>query len=162
MANILIIDDDPLIRTLLINYLDDIGHKPMAAETLTDGLSMVSSNNFDLVFLDVNLPDGNGLEALPLIKTAKSEPEVIIITAQGDTQCAKMALDCNAWDYILKPFPTHEIQLIVKRSLEFRDSKKTFKLSSENILDRSRIIGSSPNIISRLNKLYFLQLMRIT
>lgn len=151
MAKILIIDDDPLIRELLINYLDDIGHKPMAAETLIQGLEMVSSGSFDLVFLDVNLPDGNGLEVLPLIKAAASEPEVIIITADGNTQSAKMALDYNAWDYILKPFSNHEIKLNIKRSLEFRASNKAFKSSSENILNRSRIIGSSPKLISRLN-----------
>ena len=151
MANILVVDDDPIIREHLKSFLGDMGHRPMTAATLTHGLNMVSSNTFDLVFLDVNLPDGNGLEALPIIKNANSKPEVIIITGQGSTQCAKMALDYNAWDYILKPLSNHEIQLIVKRSLEYRVSKKASKASSKNILNRSGIIGSSPKLMSRLN-----------
>jgi len=62
-----------------------------------------------------------------------------------------MAFESGAWDYILKPFSKYEIKLNVKRSLDFRRSKKALKLSPENILDRSRIIGSSPMLMSRLN-----------
>jgi len=151
MANILIIDDDPEIRKLLIKFFNDIDIMPMVAETLLDGIDMVSSGMFDLVFLDVNLPDGNGLEALPLIKNATSEPEVIIITGEGNTQGAKMAIDHGAWDYILKPFTHHEIKLNIERSLEFRASKMAFKSLSENVLNRSGIIGSSPRMMSSLN-----------
>ena len=147
----MIIDDDPLIRDLLTKYLNEIDLMPMVAETLSDGLNMVSSGNFDLVFLDVNLPDGNGLEALFSIKSADSEPEVIITTGEGSAQGAKMAIDSGAWDYILKPFSNHEIKLNVKRSLKFRSTQKALKLSSENILNRSKIIGSSPKLMSKLN-----------
>ncbi|MCF6248150.1 MAG: sigma-54 dependent transcriptional regulator [Desulfobacula sp.] len=151
MANILIIDDDPQIREFLIKYFNDTGHILMAAETLTDGFEMLSIGDFDLVLLDVNLPDGNGLEALVSIKSTDSEPEVIIITGEGNTQGAKMAIDYGAWDYILKPFSNHEIDLNVKRSLEFRASKKALESASENTLNRSSIIGSSPRLMSRLN-----------
>jgi two-component system NtrC family response regulator len=151
MASILIIDDDPLIRDLLIKYLAHTDHRVMVAETLANGLDILSLGPFDLVFLDVNLPDGNGLEAISSIKRIDSEPEVIIITGQGNTQGAKMAIEYGAWDYILKPFSNHEITLNVERSLEFRASKIALKRSSETILNRSSIIGSSPNLISRLN-----------
>ena len=152
MAHILIIDDDPLIREMLKDFIDELGHQPIAAATLAHGLDMADSDAFDLVFLDVNLPDGNGLDALPLIKNTNSKPEVIIITAQGNTESAKIALDYNAWDYIIKPFSNKDIQLIVKRSLGYRASKNTFKSSSENILERPQIIGSSTKLMSCLNK----------
>ncbi len=151
MASILIIDDDPEIRKILIQFFNEIDIMPMVAETLYDGLEILSSGAFDLIFLDVNLPDGSGLEALPAIKNIPSEPEVIIITGEGSTQGAKMAIDSGAWDYILKPFTRDEIKLGVERSLEFRTSKKTLKSLSENVLNRSEIIGSSPQIMSKLN-----------
>lgn len=151
MANILIIDDEPQIRDLLVKHLTKAEHTIMIAETLTDGLEMITMGDFDVILLDVNLPDGNGLEALSSIKGTKSEPEVIIITAEGNTQGAKMAIEYGAWDYILKPFSSHEIDLNVKRALDFRKSKQALKSASETVLDRSLIIGSSPKLLSRLN-----------
>lgn len=151
MANILIIDDDPEIRLILTKYLNEINHMPMVVETLSDGLDAVKSVNFELIFLDVNLPDGDGLDALPVIKNGASEPEVIIITEEGNTKGAKMAFDNGVWDYILKPFSKNEIKLQVQRSLEFRDSKQALKSSTQSILDRSGIIGSSPRLMSQLS-----------
>lgn len=104
MADILIVDDDPEIRHILTKYLNDISHMPMVVETLSDGLDAVKSVNFSIVFLDVNLPDGSGLDALSEIKSIPSAPEVIIITGEGDAQGAQMAFESGVWDYILKPF----------------------------------------------------------
>ena len=150
MAEILIIEDDPIIRSILVTLLRDFGYIPMVAENLKDGLEKTLCGAFDLVFLDVNLPDGNGLDSLPELKSAKSEPEVIIITAEGNADGAKMAFEHGAWDYILKPFATHEIKLSVERSLEYRISKKEFNLSYESFFDRSSIIGSSHKTWSAL------------
>mgnify|MGYP003907191031 CR=1 FL=1 len=110
MASILIIDDDPDIRAILIQYLNDLGHMPMVAETLADGIEMISAGAFDLIFLDVNLPDGDGLNAIPLIKQVQSTPEIIIITGEGNAKGAKTAIESGAWDYMVKPFSNHEIQ----------------------------------------------------
>jgi len=151
MASILIVDDDPEIRKILIQFFNDMDVMTMVAETLCDGLEMVSSGAFDLVLLDVNLPDGSGLESLSVIKNAPSKPEVIIITGEGSSQGAKMALHYGAWDYILKPFIRDEIKLAVERSLAYRRSKEAMKSLSENTLNRSNIIGSSPQIMSKLN-----------
>ena len=151
MAEILIIEDDPIIRSILVTLLRDFGYIPMVAENLKDGLAMTLYGAFDLVFLDVNLPDGNGLDSLPELKSAKSAPEVIIITAEGNADGAKMAFEHGAWDYILKPFATHEIKLSVERSLEYRISKKEFNSSYESFFDRSSIIGSSHKIMLSLN-----------
>lgn len=151
MVNILIIDDDPDIQELLKKYLDQSGHGVVLAGTLADGFDKLLSEEFDLVFLDVNLPDGNGLDALSAIKGVPSEPEIIIITGEGDAQGAKMAIDSGVWDYVLKPLSHHNIILNLKRSLEFRASRKALKSSSNNMLERSQIIGSSPKITAKLN-----------
>ncbi|MFO7884211.1 MAG: sigma-54 dependent transcriptional regulator [Desulfobacteraceae bacterium] len=149
MAKVLIIDDDLLIGELLIKYLNDLGHEAEIAQTLAQGVDKAHLGGVDLVFLDVILPDGDGLESLSSIKTSVSDPEVIIITAEASTRGAEMALDNNAWDYIVKPFSRNEIRLSVERSLAFRASRKALS-SPENILNRSDIVGSSPALMSCL------------
>ena len=67
MANILIIDDDEMLCNMLQRHIEYSGHKSEYALTLKDGLKAVTSKAFDIVFLDVLLPDGNGLDALPTI-----------------------------------------------------------------------------------------------
>ncbi|MBU0969244.1 MAG: sigma-54 dependent transcriptional regulator, partial [Proteobacteria bacterium] len=151
MTGILIIDDDQQVRQLLAEYLKGFDCTLLAAESLSEGLTMVDRGKPDLVLLDVNLPDGNGLDALSEIKQSASEPEVIIITAEGNTLGARMAIEHDAWDYLLKPFSEHEIKLNVKRALEFRSSKRALKSSSASFFDRSSIIGNSPKITARLN-----------
>lgn len=150
MAGILIIDDDAQVRDLLVDSLRPLGHSLMIADMLADGLDMLAAGDFDLVLLDVNLPDGSGLEALADIRRAPSEPEVIIITAEGDAQGAKLAIDHDAWDYILKPFSPDGIILSVTRALAFRASKLILRPDPESVFDRSAIIGTSPMLTARL------------
>ncbi len=152
VPQILIIDDDPRIRDLLVKYLKECNFMLMVAEGLSDGMDILSSTSIDLVLLDVNLPDGNGLEALPAIKNVDSKPEVLIITAEGNTQGARMALDSGAWDYIVKPFSVSEIKLNVTRALEFRKSRMALTQSSIRLLKKSGIIGNSPKLVSSLHE----------
>ena len=151
MANILIIDDDPMIRDTLSVQLKSLNHRPMVAEALADGLEMVSSGPFDVVFLDVALPDGNGLEAMPSIRRAPSKPEVIIITGEGDAEGAELAINSGAWDYIQKPFSKQEITLQLTRALDYRASRKALKESSLVTLKRPEIVGDSPQLNAKLD-----------
>ena len=79
MANVLIIDDDKGMCYTLANMVKHIGHEVSFVHTLKDGRDKAFSGSFDVVFLDVMLPDGIGLELLPVIRKAPSRPEVIII-----------------------------------------------------------------------------------
>lgn len=123
MANILIIDDEEFIRESLSERINRLNHKVWTAATLQEGMEHLEATTFDLVFLDVNLPDGNGLEALPAIKQNQSTPEVIIITAVGSSQGASLAIQSGAWDYITKPFTREQISLHVQRTLDYRQAK---------------------------------------
>ena len=101
MANILIIDDDRMIRNALAIQLTQLKHTVMVAETLSDGLDMLPLAPFDIIFLDVHLPDGNGLEAMPAMHQTASGPEVIIITGEGSAMGAELAIRTLAWTEIL-------------------------------------------------------------
>ncbi len=82
MAEILIVDDDPMLCAALAEVLRSLGHAPDSARTLARGLEMAEAGSYEVVILDVRLPDGDGLEALPRFRSAPAAPE-----AGGRTPC---------------------------------------------------------------------------
>lgn len=144
MANIAIIDDDEMICKSLASVVHALGHNALSTYTLTDGLEMVGSANVDVVFLDVNLPDGNGLSAVDKVRQASSLPEVIIITGIGDPDGAAFAMKTGAWDYIEKPLEIEAITVSLSRVLEYRRGKGP-QFSAET-LKVDFIVGKSPSL----------------
>jgi two-component system NtrC family response regulator len=151
MANILIIDDDKLICETIANVVRRMGHQVTSSFTLQEGLEKVSSELIDVVFLDVRLPDGNGLEVLPRIQAVPSLPEVIIMTGFGDPDGAELAIRHGAWDYIQKPSTVDAMTLPLIRALQYREEKKASQKTW--ILKREGIIGNSPKIRTCLDLL---------
>lgn len=144
MANILIIDDDEMVCQVLAGTMERLGHDVDYKMSLKEGMDRISSDEFDVVFLDVRLPDGNGLKFIPQIRLADSSPEVIIITGEGDPDGAELAIKSGAWDYIEKPPTVDEMTLPLTRALQYRKEKRTHKPSVA--LNREGIIGNSPPI----------------
>jgi two-component system NtrC family response regulator len=144
MANILIIDDEEGMCKYLESAIIKNGHKVNYALTIKDGCQRVSSNYYDVVFLDVHLPDGNGLDHLKMITSTPSNPEVIIITGERDPDAAEIAIKNGVWDYLKKPFSIDNITLQLIRVLQYREEKNAAKVT--HVLKREGIIGESPQI----------------
>ncbi|MEW6658948.1 MAG: sigma-54 dependent transcriptional regulator [Thermodesulfobacteriota bacterium] len=142
MGNILIIDDDQLICETLADAVKGLGHKVSFALTLEDGVKKAWEQEFDVVFLDVRMPDGNGLQALPRLRETPSFPEIIIITGYGDLNGPELAIRNGAWDYIQKPSSKKEMLLPLIRALQYRQEKKAKKPLMA--LNMNGIVGSSP------------------
>ena len=123
------------------------GALSVCAATLKEGLEKVKSGAVDVVFLDVRMPDGNGLEVLPEIQASSGEPEVIISTGYGDADGAELAIKSGAWDYIEKSSSAKAIHLSLTRALQYRKEKKTAIVANAvRVLRRVNIIGDSPQI----------------
>ncbi len=151
MAKVLIVDDDSMMCQVLSKMLSRMGHTAECAGTLAEGRSRLHEEENDLVLLDVNLPDGSGLDLLSEIGQISLSPEVIIITAQGDPDGAELAIKNGAWDYIEKPATVDRMSLPILRALQYHDEKKSkqpFKA-----LKRDAIIGSSQQISACLDLL---------
>ncbi|HME46391.1 MAG TPA: sigma-54 dependent transcriptional regulator [Syntrophorhabdales bacterium] len=149
VAYVLVVDDDQLICDLLVNIAEKFGHQANCAFTLAVALDEVSSKPYDVVFLDINMPDGSGLNILSQVRQAGSAPEVIIVTGLGDPDGAEIAIRNGAWDYIQKSSSTKEITLALIRALQYRDEKKARVPLS--VLKTGGIVGSSEEIISCLD-----------
>lgn len=144
MINVLIIDDDPKICLFFTKLLEQMGYFFKVASTINQGRTLFEHQVFDLVLLDLELPDGNGLEILPEFINSVSSPEVIIITGTGNARGAELAFKYGAWDYVQKPFLLDEVSLPITRAIQYRKEKQsTPKLIS---LARSKIIGESDAI----------------
>ncbi len=140
MATVLIIDDDRVFCDVLSRRINRLGHKSVFNITLKDGIKMAKTKAFDVIMLDVQLPDGNGIETIPTFKELDYSPEIIIITGSGNPDGAELAIQCGAWDYIEKPATVDDITLPLLRALEFRKEKTNKR---PLILQRDDIIGES-------------------
>jgi two-component system, NtrC family, response regulator len=151
MARILVIDDDEMVQAMLSEMVERMGHRVSAAGTLKEGYRKASSENVDLVFLDIRMPDGNGLDFLPKFRELPSQPEVIIITGLGDPDGAELAIKNGAWDYIRKSSSIKEIALPFIRALQYQEEKRMRKPLAA--LQIGNIIGSSKKIKACIDNL---------
>ncbi len=140
-ANILVIDDDKMVCDILCNFIQSLGHSATYALRINEGIQKVASESYDLVILDVRLPDGNGLEAIPQIKDSPSFPEVIIITGEGTVDGAQLAVESGSWDYIQKPLSIDTVKLSLIRAIQYRQEKSIPK--APLVLKREGIVGNS-------------------
>ncbi len=151
MAKVLIVDDDPAIRNVLSELLRALGHEAIACGTLEQGLTTAKRQDCDLVFLDLELPDGYGLDALPTFLRGSGAPQVIIITGAGTRNAAEIAFRHGAWNFIVKPLNFEDVRVYTSWALQYREEKRT--LLKPRRLKRDAIIGSSPALQACLDEL---------
>ena len=111
----------------------------MVAHNLARARELLKKHSVEVAFIDVFLPDGNGLDLLAGLSLLPEPPEAIVITAQGDPQGAETAITSGAWDYVQKPADMQHILLMVQRALEAHDKKRQMP----DFSGASGIIGSS-------------------
>ena len=109
MKNILLIEDNKTIVLGLQYSLEQEGFRITSANNLADGIKKFKENTFDLVLLDISLPDGNGFDICKKIKNSKEDIPVIFLTAQDEETSVVLGLDLGADDYVVKPFRTREL-----------------------------------------------------
>lgn len=134
-ANILVIDDEPVLQDVLGTLLKNEGFTIHAAVTATQGLQVLEEEEIDVVFLDLMLPDRNGLDLLPDIIRRDSSLPVIVITAHSSVESAVEAIRRGAYHYIPKPFKNEVVLHLARRASERR------RLERENRLLKSRLDG---------------------
>lgn len=144
-GKILVVDDDSLMRDFLSETLNRSGYWIDLASTGEEALEKIKKENYDLILSDIRMPNMGGMELLKTTREYLPDAKVVMMTAYGTVQNAVEAMKLGAFEYVMKPFSTDEIELVLTRALEHR------KLILENKLLRSEVIGkySFENIIGK-------------
>ncbi len=149
MPNILVIDDDESVRDVLSMYFSDEGFSVTLASDGQQGLDLLKSDKFDLIFLDLVMPVKGGLDVLKELSEGRNETPAIVMTAFATVKTAVEAMRLGAFDYVTKPFILEELMILVTRALSIS------KLQKENVMlrkqlrskyDFHRLIGNSPQM----------------
>ena len=120
---VLIVEDSQLYRSYALNALK--GHTRFTAETLAEGLDIFVKKKPNIVFLDINLPDGNGLDLLKKLKSLDSKAFVVIMTGTVNVSMVQKSQAYGAAGYIAKPFNIERIQKCIEQYMQFAAKLET-------------------------------------
>ncbi len=121
---ILIADDDDSIRFVLEKALQKEGYRTFSAQNGKETVNLLRSEAIDTIFLDIFMPDVNGLDLIEELQEINKTASIIIITAHGTTQTAIEAAKRHAYDYVTKPFDLKEITSLLSRAVYAADQTK--------------------------------------
>lgn len=149
--NVLIIEDEPIMRNILKNALIKAGFEATIAEDGIKGISAINEGEFDIIITDIVLPKGDGFKILKWAKEKRPETSVILITGHGKVKDAVEAMKLGASDYLTKPFSMEDLALRINKIIEFQELKRDYtrlQQECETIFGAERILGVSPKIIA--------------
>lgn len=148
---ILLLDDDNLLRRRLSSYLVEFGAEVSEAKNLAEAKNLLETFHFDLGLIDVHLPDGLGLELLEH-HLFSEDATVIVMTAEGGVDGAVKAISLGAADYLVKPFEPDELPLVFKRGREkLKEGRiKEFEKASEKPTNDGLVFGSGLSTIQSM------------
>jgi two-component system, NtrC family, nitrogen regulation response regulator NtrX len=148
VSTILIIDDEPGIRTVLRDVLEDEGYTVLAAEDGIQGLTEMATTTVDLVFLDVWLPSMGGMEVLKRMREQFPDVGVIMISGHANISLAVQATKMGAFDFLEKPLSLDRTMTVVRNAIAMETLRKENRILKNSIFIDDRMIGESAGMRS--------------
>lgn len=146
VERILILDDELIIRKALEEQLRRKRLSVCSVSTLKEAQDHLEKDEFDLLFVDVHLPDGEGTELLDRIAEMQDPPLVVIITGNGTVESAVECMRSGAFDYIIKPFSSSQIDVLMKKAKDYRQLVKVNQFFTQESAVGAELIGKSAPI----------------
>jgi len=147
MLNILVVDDEKNIQSLIKDILSDEGHSVSVTGSLTSAKDLIKKEVFDLIFLDVWLPDGDGISLISIIKEHQPNSFIVMISGHANIPIAVQAIKEGAFDFLEKPLSTDTIFAVIEKiekEIKLRQSLQYYKEKEESQIE---IIGNSEKIV---------------
>jgi len=145
IEKIIVLEDDAIVRRNLEQQLRNRRYDVAAVETIAEAQEYLNRDNFDLIFLDVRLPDGDGTELLKAIQLRPQKPLVVVISGFGTVESAVDCMKNGAFDYMIKPFSNEQLGVTLKKAEEFTQLVRVNRfLSQDNEDTGSEMLGQSP------------------
>jgi two-component system sensor histidine kinase HydH len=141
---VLVIDDEPSVGRVVIDFLREEGYHPIFCSHPQEALECSRKNAVKLTFVDVNLPDMNGMVLASKLKKIEPSSEIVFMTGYGTFENAVQAIKLGAYDYLRKPFGLNELRLCLKRYQERQTLKKQTASAEARYAD---LVQKIPSVI---------------
>src|SRR5882672_8396757 len=144
IEKVIVLEDDAIVRKNLEQCLRRRRYDVVSASTIAAAQEFLNKDNFDVVFLDVRLPDGDGTDLLKSIQQRPQKPLCIITTGFGTVESAVECMKNGAFDYLIKPFSNEQIEVTLRKAEEFTQLLKVNQyLSRDNEETGQELLGQS-------------------
>jgi len=145
IEKIIVLEDDAIVRNNLENFLRRQRFDVASAPNLAAARNYLNRDNFDLIFVDMRLPDGQGIDLLKQLQTRPQRPLAVVMTGFGSVESAVECMKNGAFDYLIKPFSNDQIEFTLRRAQEFNQlvQVNTY-LSQEADAGDQELLGRSP------------------
>ena len=141
LEKIIVLDDDLMIRRTLEGLLRKKRYSVKSVQTIQDAQKQLLKDSYDLIFIDLKLPDGSGMEILKELQDHPNAPMPIMVSGHGNMEDVIDCMRLGARDYVVKPFDTEQIELVLKRAENYSQLLKVNQFYSEQQNDSADFIG---------------------
>ena len=145
IEKVIVLEDDLIVRNNLEQCLRRRRYDVASASTIAAAQDLLGKDNFDLIFLDMRLPDGDGIDLLKTIQQRPQKPLVVVTTGFGSIESAVECMKNGAFDYVIKPFSNEQIEFTLRKAEEFTQLLRVNRfLSQESESGGAELLGNSP------------------
>jgi DNA-binding NtrC family response regulator len=143
IEKILVVDDELIIRKSIEELLRANRYSVCTSGTLADAEKQLGRSTFDLILLDVRLPDGEGTDLLDRLSHQQVKPLIIMMSGHGTIESAVACMRAGAFDYLLKPFSLNQVEVLVRKAESYRQVLKVNEYLSREIAGTRDLLGES-------------------
>ena len=144
IEKIIVLEDDLIVRKNLEHQLRNRRYDVAAVSTIAEAQDYLNRDNFDLIFLDVRLPDGDGTDLLKAIQQRPQKPLCVVTTGFGSVESAVECMKNGAFDYLIKPFSSEQIGVTLKKAEDFTQLLRVNRFLSQDEDAGYELLGNSP------------------
>jgi DNA-binding NtrC family response regulator len=145
IEKVIVLEDDAIVRKNLESCLRRQRYDVACAPTIAAAQAFLDKDNFDLIFLDVRLPDGDGTDLLKALQSRPQKPLAVITTGFGSVESAVECMKNGAFDYLIKPFSNEQIEIILRKAEEFTQLLRVNAfLTQDSDESNQALLGQSP------------------
>jgi DNA-binding NtrC family response regulator len=143
IEKVVILDDEPIVRRSLELQLTRKKLTVSVCTTIAQVEQLLAKEAFDLMFVDVRLPDGDGTDLLARLSGRPDRPMIVMMTGYGTVESAVSCIRAGAFDYIIKPFSSGQIDVILDKADNFAQAVKVSQVLAHQTSDQAPLIGDS-------------------
>jgi DNA-binding NtrC family response regulator len=146
IEKVIVLEDDLIVRNNLEQCLRRRRYDVASVSTIAAAQELLGKDNFDLVFLDMRLPDGDGTDLLKTIQQRPQKPLVVVTTGFGSIESAVECMKNGAFDYVIKPFSNEQIEFTLRKAEEFTQLLRVNRFLSQQEPESgaNELLGNSP------------------